>query len=486
MENRSYSSRRAQPVNYAESSDDEDVQELYGHDEYNYDDGWSSVDEDEIVEIERTTQVQYRSAASTVQPYEVLQPISDSELTIHIMIPSLPTNFLVPIDDLFNPILVYEKLFEQSINDIYEYNRDRYQEHIIEKIRSSTSTRFTTIYQPLTLADIYAFIGAIYIMDIYRFPKLDMYWGYSGSILEINQISKSISLNKFIHIRQCIGMPHQDKLFQSICRASSDIIQRSPQLAIDEQLKLFKGRYVNKVTIDKKPAGTGVKSYLVGDSNTKLPIWYSIDGKGESNETINNMGQYASVAASMVTCYSNSQLFVDNLYTTLELLKYCQSKSIEVVGTVRYNNLPKSLKPLYLEFKKLKQNRAQGYRDSKPIVELISKSYKIDNCFYTFVKDNGCFCIATNSQTIYQKGKYISLCKLTVDQRKAFKVEEFEIYKLVPYSVGLYNQKMNAIDIIDQLISAHERHQRQSKWTLAYMYTAIRMAETAAFTIFRL
>ena len=80
----------------------------------------------------------------------------------------------------------------------------------------------------------------------------------------------------------------------------------------------------------------------------------------------------------------------------------------------------------------------------------------------------------------------MSICKLTMAQRKVFNVEEYEIYKTVPYTVGLYNYKMNSIDIIDQLISAHERHLRQTKWTLAYMYTSLRMAETTSFTIYRM
>ena len=35
---------------------------------------------------------------------------------------------------------------------------------------------------------------------------------------------------------------------------------------------------------------------------------------------------------------------------------------------------------------------------------------------------------------------------------------------------------MNAIDLIDQYVGYHERHQRQYKWGLAYMYTAFRLA----------
>ena len=69
------------------------------------------------------------------------------------------------------------------------------------------------------------------------------------------------------------------------------------------------------------------------------------------------------------------------------------------------------------------------------------------------------FCISTNSENLFRKGKLTSFNKLTEDQKNKFKVEEYKIYKTVPYLVALCNQKMNSIDIMDQLVSSHEREE---------------------------
>ena len=42
---------------------------------------------------------------------------------------------------------------------------------------------------------------------------------------------------------------------------------------------------------------------------------------------------------------------------------------------------------------------------------------------------------------------------------------------------------MNAIDPIDQFVSAYDRLQRQYKWGMVYVYTAIKLAASTAFQI---
>ena len=50
--------------------------------------------------------------------------------------------------------------------------------------------------------------------------------------------------------------------------------------------------------------------------------------------------------------YSNATVYMDNLYTTHELPIRLRDKGVGVIGTVRRNNLPKDLKPLFKEFSK--------------------------------------------------------------------------------------------------------------------------------------
>ena len=187
----------------------------------------------------------------------------------------------------------------------------------MDRIKSTTSNRTITC-TPIQLSDMYCFIGTLYIMDVYQLAEIKMYWGYGNSLIKIDAIANNMDYNKFVNLQNSMGVVEKNTIFQLVCNRYLLLIKRSRQLAIDKQSKLFKGRYNGKV----------VKAYLVGDSNTKLPIRYSIEGKGKNNDVISIMNIYSSVAASMVTPYPNVILFVDNLYTTHELHKYYQSSCL--------------------------------------------------------------------------------------------------------------------------------------------------------------
>ena len=124
-----------------------------------------------------------------------------------------------------------------------------------------------------------------------------MYWGLQSSLITIKEIKDAIAYNKFINIKNSLGFEDPNTLFQMICTSFNDIIGNSDELAVDEQLKKFKGRYAHKATMSQKPAGTGVKSFIIADSNTKLPCWYSIEGVGKTGLKLVNMNKYSSVAA---------------------------------------------------------------------------------------------------------------------------------------------------------------------------------------------
>ena len=232
-----------------------------------------------------------------------------------------------------------------------------------------------------------------------------------------------------------------------------------------------------------KPAGCGIKCIGMADSNTKLPIWWSTIGLSQEGLIIQGMNKYSAMCALFLSGVSNKCIFIDNLYTTYELHNYCTSKGIHLIRTVRAQNLPKYLKPLYAVFKKLKRVEINGYCNELPIVDLRTECYQVGDVYFIFVLDNGAFVISINSVELFEKGKIKVLSKLNEKQRARFNVTSYKVFKLVPFIVAYYNKKMNGVDVIDQLISSHDRHQRQYGWKVSLIFTAIKMAETTPFTI---
>lgn len=179
----------------------------------------------------------------------------------------------------------------------------------------------------------------------------------------------------------------------------------------------------------------------------------------------------------------NSVVYIDNLYTTHELHLRLRAKNTVCIGTVRKNNLPKALKPLFAKFIKLKRHPPTTSVNGVPIIELVSQCWVVDNVYYYFIKDNGDFVISCNDTATVSKGLYKSPSKLNDKQRIKFKTESYEAFKIVPFIVHQYNQHMNGVDVIDQLISSFERHQRNKKWYHTYLFTSIRLGEVSAYKI---
>ena len=77
-------------------------------------------------------------------------------------------------------------------------NITRHKDHIIDKINKSKPGSRTIGYSPLQLKDIHGFIGALFLMDIYISPEIKMYWGHTGSLNKLKEISSNMDYKLFV------------------------------------------------------------------------------------------------------------------------------------------------------------------------------------------------------------------------------------------------------------------------------------------------
>ena len=479
-------------INYAESSDED-----YNMLDENYDVDEIESDEDEfIVEVTKDKVNKRRRVVKDPKfKSNHNHPLVrvDVPLVTQLRVPISTISFVNDnLEDLDDPYKIYLKLFEESLQLLFDENDVKFREYMSNKVmtrRSNSNESRRIVFNDLTLKDIYSFVGCLIYMDVYPYPEISGYWGLGGCKNPLNQICKALSYSRFNEIREILSISDVNILFQNISNNCKQFVHPSNEFAVDEMLRLFKGRYSGKISIPSKPAGVGVKSYLCADSNSKLPTWYSVEGNGNGNEEIPLMQKYSQIAASMSqNGPPGSTLFVDNLYNTYELMEYCKSKNRRVVGTVRTNNLPKALKPLWKAFKSRRFEHLILNNDGQEFAQttLDCEVYKYGCAYFYFIRDNGCFVMATNSEELFQKGQIRCLSNLNEKQKQRFGVDNHKLYKVVPYIVSYYNHRMNSVDIIDQYISSHERHQKQKKWKSVYLYTALKMSVTTSYQIFKL
>ena len=128
-----------------------------------------------------------------------------------------------PSSDLYdNPYGLFLYLFKDTMNGLCEFNKERYKSFILNIMNTQSESQSVT-YRPLSLQDIYRFVGCIYIMDIYDLPLLEMYWGRRGSIVRFDCVANAFSYDRFSQLRHSLGTDDEKKICQNVCVKSRNL-----------------------------------------------------------------------------------------------------------------------------------------------------------------------------------------------------------------------------------------------------------------------
>ncbi len=173
-------------------------------------------------------------------------------------VPIKPLVYLKEDDSIYqSPIGIFNIIFDNATDLLYDYNATRYKQHIMDRIDKCTDTSRRFEFRHLQKQDLRKYIGAVLLMDVYERPELKMYWGYDGSLDKLKPISDNIEYKLFLDIKNSIGIDNKNKLNQIVCQQAAFMIAPTVEMAVDEQLRLFTGAYVNKMKMPSKPAGEG-------------------------------------------------------------------------------------------------------------------------------------------------------------------------------------------------------------------------------------
>ena len=95
-------------------------------------------------------------------------------------------------------------------------------------------------------------------------------------------------------------------------------------------------------------------------------------------------GKVYSMMAPYFDLVDGVTVYIDNLYTTHALHLALKAKNVTVIGTVRYQNLPRVLKPLFKQFKRMKREPATTTCNNMPFIELVRQVFVIEGKFNLF------------------------------------------------------------------------------------------------------
>jgi len=379
--------------------------------------------------------------------------------------------FVPPNIVLNKPI---EHIYPNSIPTPLDYFLKYFPESEYENMANYTNTYAEQIgrlnWKPTNSKEIKIFIGIHLYMGVLNFPRIRMYWEQKS---RINTIADNMTRNRFFELRFCyhvidnntIPTNNIDRFIK--VRPLYDLLKKrcnelpvEQNICVDEQMVPFKGKLSVKQYMRGKPNPWGIKLYLLCGENGL--VYNFLIYQGSTTEVKQDIqkkyGLGSAVVLHLTDMLGKNQhfLYMDNFFTSFNLLHALQHKKIFAAATIRVNRF---VNPPFLNDKVLsKMGRGTTFELSSDI----------PNSNIGLVKwyDNKPVSLGSNFITSGTPDEVSRYCK---KEKRYISINRPEIVKL-------YNQSMGGVDKHDQLISFFRTFMKSRKWTLRMVTHSFDMA----------
>ena len=308
--------------------------------------------------------------------------------------------------------------------------------------------------------------------------KIENYWStksiYHGLwARKIMSRDRYKSLMAFLHVSDPESETPGQKLrkveaflavFKERCKL---LYQPSQNLAVDERMVKSKHRSGIRQYMKDKPTKWGVKLWVLADSNNGFTVDFNVYIGKEAAKATSKNGLGYDVVMELMQPYLNQgyNLYLDNFYTSPELLSSLFMSGTSATGTVKLNRsgIPKCLLNVHEWARKHERGDVRWIRHS-PVLALQwvdSKPVTILTTLFSANEETTC------ERRVKRDGKF----------------ERVEVTQ--PLAVHYYNQHMNGVDRSDQMLSNHNVRQKCYRWWKVLFFHLIDIAIVNSFLLFQ-
>ena len=346
-----------------------------------------------------------------------------------------------------------------TLVDIFVSQTNRYVEHRFStgsQIGPHANVRLLR-EKPTDATEMRKFIALIMLMGIVKKPEMNMYWSTSPLICT-PLFSQVMKRNRFFAIMQfwhfCdpstsvpLAAP-TDKMYK--IRSVIDHLQQKfestiipeQNLALDEELLLFKGRLGFRQYMPLKRSRFRVKVFCVCESSTAYVYKFRVyGGKNAPNDDMhatlpNDLPRFGITDKLVIFMLNNlldfgHTVYMDNFYNNVALANYLFSRQTGVCGTLRKNRVP-----IVIRDAKLKKGQCAAFRDNK--VMIVKYADKKDVHVISTIHDDS---------TVH------------VDARGPRRPAADR-----PVAISDYNKNMGGVDKMNQLLHPYDPCRKTLKW----------------------
>ena len=378
---------------------------------------------------------------------------------------SYPSGPSTRTKDLDSPVSIFQLFFTTEIS-----------ETIVQQTKRFASQKGVTLQ--LCVEELLAFIALNIAMGMLRLPQVRDYWTTSEILSTpwfptIMSRDRFFTILRFLHLvdstkQKKKGEQGYDVLFKvrpivdHFSAVFSKYYQPSRTLSIDEMMIGTRCRISFLQYMPKKPTRFGIKVWVIAEAKTGYVLDFAVYTGAMDNDKKTPVGQ--KVVLMLMEQYQGKGhcLFVDNFYTSPDLLLQLLDKGTYCTGTLRKN------------------------RKNFPTVLLPDKTYSSGTYRYAVCKSN------ERLLGIWWKDRKDVYVLTTMHNQSASNVlkrakgEKEKKETPCPTAIVDYNNYMGGVDLADQMLIYYSMTSRRMlKWWKKVFWRMVDLSVVNAWIIFR-
>ena len=378
--------------------------------------------------------------------------------------------------DGFEAIDFFRLFLTDELLSIFEVETNRYADQLLQQLLPPQSR--LRKWENTNVEEMKIFCGLLFLMAINRKPEIAMYWT-QDSLFSTPVFPAVMTRDRFQVLLRCWhfvnnecaparNSDNYDRLFKiqplikSLSATFESVYTPDTNLSLDEELVLWKGRLVFRQYIPMKRARFGMKLFCLCENTGYTYRFRVYTGKDNPMQAIycdipddaQELSKTEKIVVHLMEPLLDKgyQFYVDNFYTSVNLVSYLDDHATGCCGTVRGNRVPAPVKN-----HKLDKGASVGFRK--------------DNLLCVKFKDKRDVFVLTNIHT-----------EETSRQRVRGR---HEVFVDRPVCICDYNRNMGGVDKVDQLIAPYDATRKCLKWYRKLAVHLLQVAMVNAFTLYQ-
>ena len=364
---------------------------------------------------------------------------------------------------------MYMYMYMQNYTHCISFSR--YAAARIEALRQANQltprSRFAT-WQPVTVNEFHAFLAVILNMGLIDIPTLEGYWSTSWES-EIPFFRRVMPRDRFLQIFWMLhvgdGEGRVDKV-KKVCDALIHNFQAKYQpaqnLAVDETMVGFRGRFAAKQYMPNKPTKYGIKAFTLASSDhgylLNVLLYTGADTLADADQAYSSLPQPARVVMHLLPQYlgKGHHVYTDRYYSSIPLAQALALKQTHFTGTMMKNrvDLPDTVRASSF---RLRDDEVRAFRAGS----LLTVAWRA----------------ATKKKPLIMLSSSCANETVTVRSRRTTQRK--------PVVVDRYNHCMNGVDRADQYTAYYSFIRRSVKWWRKVFFWLMEVAVVNSYILYK-